>query len=294
MRSFANAFRSNLVTHGVADEDEAIWAIIRRFIILEFDFESAAPESKAHALTLARQVLTPEDATRTEALWSNLVELVIETGKAGGSITRQSLIERLTTRGFQLSGDQNFALARAKLAEMSRQALMEIGSTVGSVNLPRLCALADLEKARDEHRFIEITGKPGVGKSWVLRHLAERIGREGHVIVLDPVGTPDGGWSALAQRLDVPGTANNFLWDLAASGGGVLFIDGLEMFTSEERRRTVNDLLREITEVSGFSVVVSKRPDVGVEDTGWVAEDALAKLGTPYQVSVEELQAIWP
>ena len=289
MRSFAKAFRSKLVAHGVADEDEAIWAIIRRFMILEFDFESAAPESKAHALTLARQVLAPEDATRAEALWSNLIELVIETGKVGGSVTRESLIENLTTRGFHLAGGQNFALARAKLAEMSRHALMEIGTTVGGVNLPRLGALTDLEKARDEHRFIEITGKPGVGKSWVLRHFAERIGREGHVIVLDPVGTPDGGWSALAQRLDIPGTAKNFLWDLAASGGGVLFIDGLEMFSSAERRRTVNDLLREIAEVPGFTVVVSKRPDVGVEDTGWVAADALVNLGTPCQIIVGEL-----
>jgi len=289
MRSFAKAFRRNLVAHGVADVDEAVWAIIRRFMILEFDFESAAPEAKAHALSLARQVLAPADATRVEALWSNLIEIVIETGKAGGSVTRQSLIERLTTRGFHLAGGQYFSLARAKLAEMSRHALMQIGTTVGGVNLPRLGALADLEKARDEHRFIEITGKPGVGKSWVLRHLAERIGREGHVIVLDPVGTPDGGWSALAQRLEMPGTAKNFLGDLAAGGGGVLFIDGLEMFTSVERRRTVNDLLREIAEVPGFSVVVSKRPDVGVEDTGWVAEDALAKLGTPCQVVVGEL-----
>lgn len=71
MRSFTNTFRNNLVGHGVADEDEAIWAIVRRFMILEFDFESAAPEVKAHALTLARQVLAPGDAPRPEALWSN-------------------------------------------------------------------------------------------------------------------------------------------------------------------------------------------------------------------------------
>ncbi|MBB4124290.1 AAA family ATPase [Martelella radicis] len=289
MRSFAESFRNNLVAQGVVDEDEVVWAVLRRFMILEFDFESAAPEAKAHALTLSGQVLAPEDAKRAGALWSNLIEIVIETGKARGSISRQSLMERLTKRGFCLAGEQNFALARAKLAEMSRHALMEIGTTVAGVNLPRLGALADLEKAREKHRFIEITGKPGVGKSWVLRHLAERTGREGQVIVLDPAGTPDGGWSALAQRLDLPGTAQNFLRDLAASGGGVLFIDGIEMFTSDERRRTVNDLLREIASVPGFSVVVSKRPEVGAEDTSWVAEDALAALGEPHQVVVGEL-----
>jgi hypothetical protein len=289
MRSFAKTFRANLVAHGVADDDEAVWSIIRRFLILEFDFESGAPQARVHALTLARQVLAAEDAARAEALWSNLIELVIQTGKAGGLITRDALVAMLTTRGFRLAGDRHFDLARVRLAEMSRFALMDIGTTVGGVNLPRLGALAALEEARDQHRFIEITGKPGAGKSYVLRHLAERQGREAHVIVLDPIGTPDGGWAALAQRLDVPGTAKDFLGDLAASGGGVLFIDGLEMFASAERRRTVNDLLREIATIESFLVVVSTRPDIGVEESSWLAEDALAVLGSPHRVLVGEL-----
>lgn len=289
MRSFVLTFRANLVAHGVADDDEAVWSIIRRFLILEFDFEARAPQARVHALTLVRQVLAPDDAARAEALWGNLIELVIQTGKVGGSITRDALATMLTGRGFRLAGDRHYALAHARLAEMSRLALMDIGTTVGGINLPRLSALAALEEARDRHRFIEISGKAGVGKSYVLRHLAERQRREAHVIVLDPVSTPDGGWTALAQRLDVPGTAKDFLSDLAASGGGVLFIDGLEMFVSAERRRTVNDVLREIAAIEGFSVVVSTRPDIGVEGCSWVAEDALAVLGTPHRVLVGEL-----
>lgn len=290
MRGFAQTFRSNLVAHGVADDNEAIWGIIRRFLILEFDFESGAPQARAHALTLARQVLAPEDAARTEALWSNLIELVIKTGKTGGSITRDELAGKLTAHDFRLAGNRNYASARARLAEMSRFALRDIGTTVGGINLPRLRALAALDEARDQqHRFIEITGAPGVGKSFILRHLAERQGREAHVIVLDPIGTPDGGWAVLAQRLNVPGTAKDFLGDLAVSGGGVLFIDGLEMFASAERRRTVNDVLREIAAVEGFSVVVSTRPDIGVEGSSWLAQDALEVLGAPHRVLVEEL-----
>jgi hypothetical protein len=289
MRTFAAAFRAHLVANGVADDDEATWAIIRRFLILEFDFESGAPQAKAHALTLASQVLAPEDKDRAEALWTSLVELVIETGKAGGAITREALVDTLKVRGFRLAGDRNFALARAKLKEMSGHSLKEIGNLVGGVNLPRLGALEAVEKARDAHRLIEISGKPGVGKSWLLRHLAERQGREGHVIVLDPIGTPDGGWSALAQRLDIPGTAKDFLGDLAASGGGILFIDGAEMFTSAERRRTVNDLLHEIADMPEFSVIMSRRVDEAAEENDWLAADALAKLGTPHPVVVGEL-----
>jgi len=289
MRGFAQAFRTNLLAQGVADDNEVIWDIVRRFLILEFDFESGAPLARAHALTIASQVLSPEDADRAEALWSNLIELVIATGKAGGSITKDDLASTLIGRGFHLAGTRHYAAARAKLAEMSRFALMDIGTTVGGVNLPRLGALAALEEAQDTHRFIEITGKPGSGKSYVLRHFAERQSREAHVIVLDPIGTPDGGWAALAQRLSIPGTARDFLGDLASSGGGILFIDGLEMFVSAERRRTVNDVLREIAAIKGFSVVVSTRPDIGVDANNWLAQDALALLGAPHQVTVGEL-----
>ncbi|MFK0167010.1 hypothetical protein [Rhizobium sp. NPDC090279] len=289
MRDFVDTFRTNLVAQGVTDDDEAIWGLIRRFLVLEFDFESSAPQALAHALMIASQVLAPEDAPRAKALWSNLIELVIQTGKTGGSITREELPGILIERGFHLSGSRDHARARARLSEMSSFALKDIGTTVGGVSLPRQGALAAFDEARDKHRFIEINGKPGVGKSFVLRHLAERIGREGHVIVLDPIGTPDGGWTALAQRLDVPGTAKEFLADLAVSGGGTLFIDGLEMFVSPERRRTINDLLREIATIDGFSVVVSTRSDVEIEGHGWLAEDAIAVLGSPHRIVVGDL-----
>jgi hypothetical protein len=142
MRSFAQTFRANLIARGVADDDEMIWSIIRRFLILEFDFESGAPQARAHALTIASQVLAPADAARAKALWSNLIEFVINTGKTGSSITRYELAAMLVARGFRLAGDRNYALARARLAEMSRFSLMDIGTTVGGINLPRLRALA--------------------------------------------------------------------------------------------------------------------------------------------------------
>lgn len=289
MRDFGQAFRTHLVAHGIADDDEVIWNIIRRFLILEFDFESGAPQARDYALMLARQVLAPEDADRAEGLWSDLIALVVKTGTTGGSIARQALIDTLTAHGFRLAGDRNFSLARSKLADMSRQSLMDIGTSVGGINLPRLGALAAVEEARDAYRFIEISGDPGVGKSWVLRHLAERQAREGQVIVLDPTTTPDGGWSALSERLGIPGTARDFLGDIAASGGGTLFIDGLEMFATRERRRTVNDVLREIAGIAGFSVVVSTRPDLGVQGSSWLAEDAIAMFGAPHRVLVGEL-----
>ena len=76
----------------------------------------------------------------------------------------------------------------------------------------------------DAHRFVEVRGDPGVGKSWVLRHLAERVARQAPIIVLDRDATPPGGWLPFSNILGIPGSAVEFLTDLAASGGAMLFM----------------------------------------------------------------------
>lgn len=207
MRNFVATFRTNLVAAGVADDDDAIWKVLRRFLILEFDFESTAPLARTHALTLARQVLADEDVSRAESLWSDLIEISIGIAKAGGAIGRDELRSRLAERGFRLAGDRDYRPARARLAEMARMTLAGIGTTVAGVHLTRLHAVAALDQATDQHRFVELRGGPGVGKSAVLRQVAERVGREAHLIVLDPLSTPAGGWLAFAQALGIPGNA---------------------------------------------------------------------------------------
>lgn len=289
MRAFGDTFRQNLVSAGVEDGDETIWRIMRRFLILEFDFESSAPLARTHALILAQLALAIEDSSRAEALWHALVSISGETAKSGGSLQRDELRAKLRDQGFHLSGDRSFSSARAKLAEYSNQALAEIGTTVANLSLPRTAVIEALDKARDERRFVQITGSGGVGKSAVLRAAAQRVARHAHIFVLDPLNTPEGGWSALALRLGIQSTAREFLGDLASSGGGTLFIDSLEMFVSPGQQRTVNDLLREIAPIDGFSVVATARTEFGADGGDWLAKDAVATLGLPTIISIGEL-----
>src|SRR3546814_16736586 len=110
---------------------------------------------------------------------------------------------------------------------MARLTLANIGDTLAGVHLPRLDVIAEVDAALDQHRFVEVCGDAGVGKSWVLRHVAERVSRDSHIIVLDPIATPADGWSAFAQSLGGSSPAQAFLQHLAASRGGMSFIDRL-------------------------------------------------------------------
>jgi hypothetical protein len=290
MREFVSTFRANLVAAEVQDSDEVIWPYLRRFLILEFDFEAVAPLFKTHAILLAQQVLAVEDAGRAGALWGNLVEIVIATGKTGGSLDREQLRRELTdTRGFRLAGDRNYAPARARLAEMAQMTLEGIGSTVAGVTLPRLDAVAALDQAAEAHRFVEVRGNAGVGKSWVLRQQAERAAAKSPIIVLDPVSTPPGGWISFAQALSIPGTANDFLTDLAASGGAVIFIDSLHMFADPDRQLTISQLLRAASKIPGFAVITTGRTVLTGEGEPWLDAGVAEAFGGPGLVEVKEL-----
>ncbi len=289
MRTFVTTFRSNLMAAGVADDDDVIWKLLRRFAILVFDFESTAPLARLHALALARQVLADEDVSRAESLWSGLIEISIAIGKVGGGISREELRAKLLERGYYLAGDRDYRPARTRLVDLARMTLAGIGTTVAGVSLSRHGAVTDLNAALDEHRFVELRGGPGVGKSAVLRLITERVGCEAPLIVLDPVSTPAGGWLSFAQAIGVPGTAREFLNDLAASGGALIVIDSLEMFTDPGRQRTVNELLREAAAVPGFTVIATSRSANETCVDRWIADDVIDAFGGSHPVVVGEL-----
>lgn len=289
MRSFVSTFRANLVAAGIADDDDIIWRFLRRFTILVFDFESTAPLARTYSLAIARQVLADEDVPKAESLWSELIEISISIAKVGGAISRQELRVKLLGRGFHLTGDRDYRAARALLAEQARHTLANIGTSVGGVTLVRHAAVDALNAGLENARFVELRGGPGVGKSGVLKLIAERVGRESVLIILEPVSTPAGGWAAFAQRYGIPGTAREFFDDLAASGGGLVVVDGLEMFIDPSTQLTVNQLLREAAAVPGFAVIATARAIEAGGGDNWIRDDVIEAFEGIHPVTVGEL-----
>lgn len=289
MREFVATTRKHLVAGGVADDDDAIWRLLRRMLILEFDFEATSPITRTYGQALARMALADEDIGRAGALWSRLIDLSIKTGTTGGEIDRTALLANLAEAGFRLAGSREYGPARAKLAELSQNTLAHIGTSVAGVTLPRLEAVAAVDDACEAHRFVEVRGDPGVGKSWVLRHLAERVARQAPIIVLDRDATPPGGWLPFSNDLGVPGSAVDFLTDLAASGGAMLFIDGLDMFDDAGSQRTIAELMRAASKIPDFKVIATMRTAGNVNVELWLDDQIVAAMGGAYPVQVGPL-----
>ncbi len=286
MRHFIDTFRANLKKAEAKDDDEYVWRLLTRLQILTFDY--TAQGSAWEAWERERTARALKDPQRAGALRDNLTELAIEVASSGGDRTRERLVEDVTRRSFRLAGNLEYAAARKALAEASRNALADILVDVGGVKLKREEQMNALRSALDKGGYVEIRGDAGVGKSGLLKHFAERLSAESDVIVLSPRRIISGGWTAMRAILGFDGTARELLVDLAGSGGGVLFLDGVDFFTEDERR-TVVDLVRDAAKVPGFKVIATARREFGKEEPNWLPAQSLEDLGSVDSVVIEEL-----
>jgi hypothetical protein len=288
MRAFVRTFRDHLSSAGVASDDLTVWNLLGRLQILTFDFTATGSATEELAKERSADALHADDRSRAASLWGNLVEIALRIAATGGDRTRVRLIEDLRERSFRLAGTRNFASARAHLREAAFHALGDIGDRVGNVTLMRPERLTSVRDALARGRYVEIRGEAGVGKSAVLKQVANQLAQESQIIVLSPNRTTPNGWSAMRATLGFDGTAHQLLVDMAASGGAVLFVDSLENF-SEAEQRTVIDLVREAAGVLGFSIVATARPGFAKEEPSWLPADALTQLGRSVPVVIGEL-----
>jgi hypothetical protein len=288
MRTFVQTFKANLREAGSSDDDGTVKKLLSRLQILVFDF--TAQGSACEALVRERVVhaLHLDETQRVESLWTALIELALHIAAAGGDRTRDHLLENLKERAFRFASYRRYSSARAALSEASRHALADINDSIGRVKLTRHTHTAAVHASLESGRYVEIRGDSGVGKSGVLKHFAEQIGKEAPIIVLSPKRTVPRGWGAMKGTLGFDGSAHELLADLAADGGAVLFVDNLDFF-DEDEKKTVKDLVRETTGVPGFVVIATARRNFGMEEPNWLPSDALDSLGRAQPIMISEL-----
>lgn len=288
MRTFVKTFQGHLKDEGSPHDIETVWRLLRRLQILTFDFTAYGSASEDLARERALRTLHADDASRVDALWGNLVEQAIGLAKSGGDRNRTTLLESLQLLGFRFAADRRHSRARAALAEQARQALADIDNQVGRVVLTRHERVAAVHEALDAGRYVEIRGDTGVGKSGVLRQVAESCQIEGHVLVLSPGRCVPRGWTAMCAQIAFEGTLHELLIELANNGGAILFLDNLDSFSGEERL-TVVDMLRAAAHVPGVSVLATARSEFGVEEPSWLPQEALDRLKRAAPVMIDAL-----
>jgi hypothetical protein len=275
MRDFVDVFRANLAAAAASTDDETIWRILRRFQILVFDFESPGSDYEYRARERARLALTADSANRAADLWPVLIDQAGACARAGGALNRAAVVTPLEIQhGFRFDQRADLRLVEARLSEAADHALDEIKDQVGGVRLARTELVDRAYAALEPHRTLHIVGAPGVGKSWIMKHLARRLQPEGRIIVLRNGRIVPGGWLPMAHLFGCAVSQDELFNELGCGGGATLFIDNIDQIDDAGDWATVTDLLAGVARNPGWRAVVTG----GIGNDDW-------KTGLPTKVN---------
>ena len=254
MRDFVEAFRGHMQRAGAVHDDAAVWRLLRRFQVLAFDFEQAGSMCSLYARERCAALLAPQEVGRAGQLWDSLQQIALEVDAAGGDLDPAALRERIADEcGYRLAGDRRLHAARDQLAEAAENTLAAIGSRVHGVSLDRAGRVSAALSALEQGRYLEIRGAGGVGKSGVLKNLAQRVGVESRVVVVAPHRVPGGGWPALQAQLGCDANARELLTDLA----GYPLLPGLQVgLTADGSAWSVTAALPPVSQGRDFYLAV--------------------------------------
>lgn len=278
-RAIRDAVRIILAEIDPALGDDALHRFFRHFVLVTFDFLHDGATTPPTQTPVLRTVLADSDKSRAEDLWQRLQRVAREAAGRGANFDRATLLNRLHG-AFRFAGGRSLQADLAILQESAIRALAEIENTIDGLSLPRPTTSTAIAAASATHRYVQVTGLLGTGKSAALRAFAETYAAQGPVLVLKADRLEGSTWATYAAGLGVDPRLKPLLQEIAAIGTPILFIDGLDRIEIANRG-IVNDLLNAFAsdpDLGQWRVVASVR-DNGIEPLRTWLSPAWARTG---------------
>jgi len=246
-----------------ADE---VYRFLRHFVLLTFDFMQEGAAGPGAVTDQLRLLIAPGDVAKAPLLWDRLCRLARIGAGRSEAYGRRTLIVNLSAVA-RLNGTASLSEDIARLGRLQHSWLLDIEDDVRGTRLDRPSAARELAEALGSHRFIQIQGLAGSGKSVLLRRQIEGDLLTGPVLFLKSDRLEGNSWLRFATALGLKHTdPADLLVEIGAMGQPRLFIDGIDRIELENRG-VVSDLLRLIANdsaLANWSVIATLR-DTGVE-----------------------------
>jgi len=262
-----NVFRSVLNDfRGLDVSAHDLYRFLKHFVLIKFDFLHEGATDSANAIAKLRHTLAGKDQHRAPDLWIRLITLAREGAGQAEEFNRSSLLNRLAG-DFRFAGAPSLKADLEQLTQLANLSLDDIATEIDGYYVTRKNLLDQAKTLLDSHRFVQIRGLPGTGKSVLLHELAKSRLDNGAIIFLKSDRLFGGSWAEYSNKVGIE-TSNieMLLSEIAATGTAILFIDGIDRIQPDQCK-IVLDLLNIILAspiLSNWRILVTSR-DVGIE-----------------------------
>lgn len=167
--------------------DEELWKFLKCVDVLEYDFLNEGSICKTYFLNLIKLCMNSTSALNEEDVWNSLYSYVSSINPNGGSVTLESVKDQDFYKHFNLTHLSPYSAAVKKLQNDSQAILRPIKITIGfddkEIHFQRTELIEKISDSINNSQITIVIGKPGVGKTAVVKDLLKKDFPNASVIV---------------------------------------------------------------------------------------------------------------
>jgi hypothetical protein len=259
-RAYLQVFKDVLTNvGGITPTDDALWAFLKHFYLLSYDFDVQASKDEAAILTVLELARSPSSRLDAQAIWESLIIQAQEWNKTAGTFTAQNLQARLRS-AIQPRRSRVQQEAVARLQEHTALVLDDIKTELApGIHLPRTSALDLLAEAIESSQIVLVQGAPGAGKSAIVKMLLATLP---HGIVPFAFKAQEFNFPHLHQFMTSIGiglTVAELRGEFALLPRKLLLVDGAERLFELSHYEAFRHLLQQLSGDASWTVVLTCR-----------------------------------
>ncbi|MBL7839210.1 MAG: ATP-binding protein [Cyclobacteriaceae bacterium] len=277
---------------GVELSQDQLWQVLKCLDVLEYDLLNNGSVDLSHFLNIIKLSKNDSFPASEKDIWNTVMETVVQLNKDGGNLTKESIKERDFIKWFAPEKITPYYKAVAKLRNDSEAILMPIKDSISDFKLNRKIPKADVLNVINSKPFSVISGKPGVGKSALVKDiLINDFNKEAFVFRGDQFNEPH--LANVFSSLGINESLNDIFSVIALLKNRIIYIDSLEKLLESDPECAFKQLYAFIQKNPDIKIVATSRKyaiDLIVQKFGINQDD----IGTVFldELNENELQAI--
>lgn len=247
----------------IALNDKELWEFLRCVDVLEYDFLNENSVDLTYFLNLIKLSKNKRSTLTEKEIWDSIVSYVSALNPNGGNVTLESIKNEEFFRHFDNAQLSPYIKSVEKLKSDSQEILRPIKTFIGKgekeLKFPRIEEREKIIQAINTSQITIVTGKPGAGKSSIVKELIQKDFSDAAIFVFraDQFNEP-----TLANVLSSQGineTIQDIFSCISLFPEKIIFIDSLEKLLESDPECAFNQLLAILKEHPEIKVIATSR-----------------------------------
>jgi len=260
-----DAFREVLkeANGDIALNDKELWEFLRCVDVLEYDLLNEGSVDLAYFLNLIKLSKNRNSTITEKEIWNSIFEYATRLNTNGGSATVDSIKDEEFFKHFEITKLYPYFKAVEKLKSDSAEILRPIKTSIGKgenkFHLPRLEVKERILEALCGSQFTIVTGKPGVGKSAIVKEVLQKEFPNASIFVFRADQFNESTLANVFSSQGVNETIQDIFSCISLIPEKIIFIDSLEKLLESDPECAFKQLLALLKEHPEIKIITASR-----------------------------------